>query len=104
MVTQLITLRLQEFSGMTYVKLFYNFAYCDFKPESGIADPEKTFIARQRLGEYVSAETTTLTTDKMLEVVFSMLSVPKLYIHCTSVLSIQSPANEDCNSKRNLHS
>lgn len=41
MVSQLITLRLQEFSGMTYVKLFYNFAYCDLKPESCIADPDK---------------------------------------------------------------
>jgi hypothetical protein len=104
MATKLTTLRLQEFSGMTYVKLFYNFASCDLKPESGIIDPEKTLIARQRLGEHVSAETTALTTtDKMLEVVFSMLSVPKLYMHCTSVVSIQSSASEDSNSKRNLH-
>jgi hypothetical protein len=36
--------------------------YCDMTPEAGIAEPEKTYIARQRLGKQFPAEMNTQST------------------------------------------
>jgi hypothetical protein len=42
-------------------------------------DPEEMAVARQRLGKHVSAAVDTHATIEVLETVFSMRSVPKLY-------------------------
>jgi hypothetical protein len=48
--------------------------------KAGIADPEKISIARQCHCKHVSAVTNNhATTEKLLEVMFSMLSFPRLY-------------------------
>jgi hypothetical protein len=44
-----------------------------------IADPEKTSNARQWHDKHVSAVTNNYTTEELLETVFSMWSVPRLY-------------------------
>jgi hypothetical protein len=45
-----------------------------------IPDAEKTFIVRQRLGKHVSAVTNNhAITEELLEAVFSMQSLPRLY-------------------------
>jgi hypothetical protein len=47
--------------------------------KAGIANPEKIFIARQRHGKHVSEVSNNhATTKELLEVVFSMRSVPRL--------------------------
>jgi hypothetical protein len=48
--------------------------------KAGIVEPEKTFIARQRFGEHVSAATNAQETiEELLEVTFSVGSAPRLY-------------------------
>jgi hypothetical protein len=53
--------------------------------KAGIADPEKTSITKQRHGKHVSAVTNNNTTEKLLEAVFSMRSVPRLYDEQTRI-------------------
>jgi hypothetical protein len=48
--------------------------------EAVIADPEKASIARQWHGKYLSMITNNYAaTDELLEVVFSMWFVPRVY-------------------------
>jgi hypothetical protein len=48
--------------------------------KAGIADPEKISTARQRHSKHVSAVTNNnIATEDLLEDVFSMRSVPRLY-------------------------
>jgi hypothetical protein len=47
--------------------------------EARIADPEKTSTARQWQGKHVSAVTDNHVREKLLEMVLSMLSMPRLY-------------------------
>jgi hypothetical protein len=42
-------------------------------------DPEKTSIARQWLGKHIPAATNMHTTEELLEALFSMLSMSRLY-------------------------
>jgi hypothetical protein len=49
--------------------------------KGGIAEPEEISTARQQLSKHVPAATDTYTiTEVLLEAVFSMQSVPRLYM------------------------
>jgi hypothetical protein len=48
--------------------------------KAGIVQPEETFTVRQRLGKHVPAATNTKAKiEELLETVFSVGSVPRLY-------------------------
>lgn len=68
------------FKVIEYIKrLLLDDKYCDIRADTRIVEREETTVARQRQIKYVSFSTDKHKIEKLLEAMFSMSSVSRLY-------------------------